>query len=291
MKAVLFVAGVSSVVGQSTILECIQIGIANMANCTAALGCRPLQSMCIRNPQAGFCSTDSKTCSGDECKAGSEITDYKTCSTCTDQCGTHTTNATCLAAANDVCQWTTPYCITLPGSPPPCSQTNVSGCAAEPGCWWLTSSHNACGETTTQSRCVPCDHGSNATRSALKNSVDKTCTFAKSGGYDADFTFTPITVEQNAQCGTFSDASADDIQNLGDALFNGILGITEPFASDAVASCKNASKAPTSQAPSSQAPSSQAPTSQAPTASLQTDSATALVPGLVVLALWSVFAS
>jgi hypothetical protein len=255
MKAVLFAAGASFAAGQSTVAECYQIGVADMTNCTAALGCQVLPGSCYRTVgmnNVTACSTDSKTCSANnECKAGASVTNYTSCSMCADQCTTHQNNASCVDAVGGACAWAGPMC-TVVAAPTPAvhctDKTTASACSAEPNCWWWSASWTACGGASqTASMCMPCNATTTpsiTTRSALKNSVGKSCTWAATAGYASPFTFALKSVEQNSQCGTFAAPSMDDTKAVTTALFEGVAGIPKPFASvDVVPTCTQASSA------------------------------------------------
>lgn len=222
MKAVLF-AGASVVFGQF----CSQLQSTD-ANCTqnAWFNCSVVAAKCTRKPTMGVanasaCSTESKaSCVVDNCAAGTALANITSCSKCVDQCTTMTAQGSCEAAP--ACMWNNATCgFYVAPTPAPVRHCwdlkSQSTCTAADNCFWFSASETVCGGAAPREGCVPCNstYTTLAERSALKTQVGKTCTFAKSGGYDSDYVYTLKTLEQNTMCGTWAAASMDDLTTVG----------------------------------------------------------------------------
>lgn len=256
MKAVLFAAGVSVVAGQyvegSLGAGCIQ---QSVSNCTETYGCAMsgTAGMCGRNYSSSVitCSTASKTCeTGVECMAmANKPSNWQTCSTCADNCHTHT-QATCSGTAGSACTWYEPSCQPIL-APTQCGgATTNAACTAKSNCFWVGYKHTVCGVEMDGSACLPCN-GTLFTapiRSAIKNQVGSSCTFAKAAPYDASYTFRTVEYGQHGMCTATTTTMGGDAQALGSILLTGATGALVrdvPFAGSSLANptCTKASSA------------------------------------------------
>jgi len=250
MKAVLLF-GASVAFGQTT--NCFTQPIDNCT--TAGMNCVVGGPICYRKSTATACATTSSTtCPGTQCAASMFVRDLETCSKCADTCSAITVNATCVEGTNgEACAWIAPFCSPGPAPTPalPCSGTSSATCTGEAGCFWFSFSRTACGASTTYSSCTQCNSSiaSLATRSALKNTVGKKCTYTTVAPYTQATSYSILAAAQSsdvALCPAFTAPNMIDTPLVTTTAllgFTGIFGVSPSFALTATATCAEASGA------------------------------------------------
>jgi len=253
MKALL-VAGASIATAQ--IYACTSLAADN---CTGMMtvsnySCAPNTGSCTRNvSNAPVCATNMMTCAGTACGVGTMLANLTSCSKCMDQCAGSSMTACTASAMNGACTWNPPACgyAPTPMMAQACSGTTSAACTGEAGCFWVSTTSNACGASMPSARCYQCNSTysfSLGLRSALYNNVGKTCSWGAMAPYGA----ASLTVNAVAQssdmgnCPAFAAASSmgDPVTITAAIIAGGILGYApffgpggQPFSGTTLATC------------------------------------------------------
>ena len=211
------------------------------SNCSDANNCTKL-AYCSRNGTA--CSTDSMTCTGDKCAAGTAVRNAKTCSKCADQCS-GLDMAAC-GAAPSACSWNE-QCFQKsfpsPSPAPPCSAATKDACVKDTyGCFWVSYTTNICGVASTPyTECVACDDDRlEGLRAPISYRAGQRCTWKAAGDYKNDFSIT-LNDFATASSGNCTTLPATEDKMAGDTAitnFAKAFGAFDPASPPAIACAK-----------------------------------------------------